>query len=63
MVDNRFGKTTGAIMARDTFESHVGELKKQILVLGSEAKQMIQDGVESLKARDRVLARAIIERC
>ncbi len=48
-------------MARDTFESQVGELKKEILALGSDAKQMIQDGVESLKTRDRVLAQAIIE--
>ncbi len=49
-------------MARNTFESHVGELKHEILALGSDAKQMIQDGVESLKTRDRVLAHAIIER-
>jgi phosphate transport system protein len=49
-------------MARDTFENHVDELRKLIFELGSDAKQMIVDGVDSLKTRDRVLARAIIER-
>jgi phosphate uptake regulator len=46
-------------MARNTFESQVNELKSELLELGSDAKRMIQDGVEALKTRDRVLAQAI----
>ncbi len=48
-------------MARNTFESQVNDLKSEVLELGSDAKRMIQDGVEALKTRDRVLAQAIID--
>lgn len=48
-------------MARDTLDSQVGELKGQVLELGSEAGRTIEEGVEALKTRDRALAQAIIE--
>ena len=47
-------------MPRDTFESHLTELKNQLLSLGMDAGQTIEDGMEALKTRDRVMAQSII---
>ena len=47
-------------MPRDTFDSQLDELKRQLLLLGEVAGQTIPDGVEALKTRDRVMAQSII---
>ncbi len=47
-------------MPRNTFEIELSALKHQVLDLGLEAGRAIDEGVEALKTRDRVLAQAII---
>jgi phosphate transport system protein len=47
-------------MPRDTFESHLSQLKNQLLSLGMDAGQTIPDAVQALKTRDRVMAQSII---
>ncbi len=49
-------------MPRNAFEIQLSALKNQVLDLGVEAGRAIAEGVEALKMRDRVLARAVIER-
>lgn len=47
-------------MPRETFGKHLGELKTQLLELGTDAGRTIGQGVDALKTRDRTLAQAII---
>ncbi len=47
-------------MPRNTFEVELGALKSAVMQLGVEAGRTIGAGLESLRARDQALARAII---
>jgi phosphate transport system protein len=49
-------------MSRSGFEKDMQVLKSRLLMLGAEAERSIADGVEALKARDRVLAQSLIDR-
>ncbi len=51
----------GGRMPRDTFDEQLSTLKQEVLELGRDATRMIGSGVDALKARDRVIARALIE--
>ncbi len=48
-------------MPRETFNEQLANLKQQVLQLGVEATRTISTGVEALKVRDQVMARALIE--
>ncbi|MDE3089778.1 MAG: phosphate signaling complex protein PhoU [Chloroflexota bacterium] len=47
-------------MPRNTFEGQLDDLKSHLLQLGLDASRTIEQGVEALKTRDRVLSNAII---
>ncbi len=48
-------------MPRDTFVEQLAELKQEMLQLGVDATRTISTGVEALRARDLVIAHAMIE--
>jgi phosphate transport system protein len=48
-------------MARDSFNEQLANLKTLVLQLGADAGHTISAGVDALRARDRVVARALIE--
>ncbi len=49
-------------MPRNTFQVQLSSLQRRVLQLGAQAGQAIAEGVEALKTRDQILARAIIAR-
>lgn len=48
-------------MPRTTFSTELAELKTKLLAYGARVRDVIGDGMETLKARDRALAEAIIQ--
>lgn len=48
-------------MPRTTFSTDLAELKTKLLAYGARVRDVIGDGMETLKARDRALAEAIIQ--
>ncbi len=48
-------------MARDNFNDQLSRLKQDVLQLGADAARTIGMGVDALKVRDQVVARAMIE--
>lgn len=48
-------------MPRTTFSNDLAELKTKLLAYGARVRDVIGDGMETLKARDRALAEAIIQ--
>ncbi len=49
-------------MPRTSFENDIDGVKARVFQLGLEAERAMTDGLEALRTRDRVLARAMIER-
>lgn len=48
-------------MPRNTFDDQLAKLKQDMLQLGTDAARTIEIGMEALRARDQVVARAMIE--
>ena len=48
-------------MTRDSFDEQRSRLKNDMLDLGADVAHMVITGVEALRARDRVVARALID--
>ncbi|MBI4673342.1 MAG: phosphate signaling complex protein PhoU [Chloroflexi bacterium] len=48
-------------MPRNSFDISISELKVQLLDYGARVKQVIGEGMDALKTRDRALAEAIIQ--
>lgn len=48
-------------MPRTTFSTELAELKTKLLAYGAHVRDVIGEGMETLKARDRALAEAIIQ--
>ena len=48
-------------MPRTTFESELSQLKLQLLDYGTHVQNVIGEGMETLKTRDRALAESIIQ--
>lgn len=48
-------------MPRNTFDDQLAKLKLDMLQLGTDAARTIEIGMEALRARDQVVARAMIE--
>ncbi len=48
-------------MPRDSFDEQLARLKRDLLDLGTDAARTVTTGVDALRARDRVVARALID--
>lgn len=48
-------------MPRTSFDTELAQLKSQLLDYGSQVQQVIREGMDALKTRDRALAESIIQ--